>query len=77
MQLMPRTREPQRFTVRVRVGRAGDPGFYLAGFFDMMRYDGATVEKWDREDSTFVVTLKSSVVTPGRWASMGLPVKFG
>lgn len=61
-----------RFEVKFTVRKAGDPGFQLAGFLDMMRYDQATVLKWDRVGNDFIVTLESTSFTLERWQSFGL-----
>lgn len=55
----------------------------LPGFLDMMRYDGAQVESWDRVDSNntpnlygernvWQVRLVGPRFTPDRWSSFGL-----
>lgn len=69
--------QPARATVRLRGDRQGTD---LAGFLDMLRYDGATVVSWDRVDGdAFLVTLQSRVdgygFTNDRWASFGLYLK--
>ena len=56
--------------------RAGDT-FYLTGFLDMLRHDGARVLHWEQDTTRFVVTLETDTYNPDRWASMGLAPKEG
>ena len=49
-----------------------DPRFYLTGFLDMLRYEGATVIDWSRTGDGYIVTLASRDCTYARWRSMGL-----
>lgn len=57
------------YTVKVRANRTYD----MAGLFDMLRYDRATVETWDRDrDEEFVLTLRAPRFTLDRWHSFGL-----
>ena len=63
-----------RYKVRIRVREAGRGFGDMPGFLDMLRYDAATVETWDRTQDGFEVTLRSERVTPARWGSFGLHI---
>lgn len=54
--------------------RVGEYGGDMAGFLDMLRYDGATVESWNRSGTAYEVTLSTEVqrFTPDRWRSFGI-----
>jgi hypothetical protein len=67
---MPATHTPRVYVYRVtfRVTEMD-----LAGFLDMMRYDGATVRDWTRADRySFTATLTGPRFTPDRWRSFGM-----
>lgn len=49
----------------------------LAGIFDMLRYDNATVETWNHSadgptGEQWELVIQSERFTPDRWASFGL-----
>ena len=67
-----------RFTARIDSGNTND----MAGFLDMLRYEGAVVADWSVSDrasarggAVYTVTLTSSRFTPDRWSSFDIPTK--
>ena len=68
---MPRRQRFARYTITLPTGR----GFFdMAGFLDMLRYEGSTVRGWDRQGENFSVDLQveANRYTPDRWRSFGL-----
>lgn len=68
-------------TVRVPLRNGGSTSMYIAGFLDMMRYDGCEVVSWDKETmpgdrgETFVIKLvTANRFTEDRWRSMGIGI---
>ncbi len=72
-------KQTHRYSVRVRVRGMDRGGGDLAGFLDMLRYDGATVIDWmlwnsddGRENGFTVFFLTDRPATMDRWHSMGM-----
>ena len=56
---MPRRQRFARYTITLPTGR----GFFdMAGFLDMLRYEGSTVRGWDRQGENFSVDLHGASV---------------
>lgn len=68
------TKEVTRYKVTVPIDAHASS---LAGFLDMLRYEGARVVTWDRTAYGFVVTLvtETRYFQPDRWASFLIPVE--
>lgn len=70
---MPKT-TTYRFTVKVP-----NRSMWLAGLFDMLRYDRAVVvdSHRDAESDVWVLTLQSERLTTARWESFGIFIAPG
>ena len=66
-----------RYKVKVTPHEMERGGGDLAGFLDMLRYDGARVITWDRDGKGLVIELQTDGRPPAveRWESFLLYVK--